>query len=93
MKKIFASILTLILALSCFCAIADEKPDVTLICINGRLGNMNTEEALTVARRIGAKVNIPTHYDMFASNSADPALFAEHIPGGRILPFNEECVI
>ncbi len=70
--------------------IADEKPDVTFVCINGRLGNMNTEEALKVARRIGAKVNIPTHYDMFASNSADPALFADNIPGGRILPFDEE---
>lgn len=74
-------------------AIANEKPDVTLICINGRLGNMNVEEALTVARRIGAGVNIPTHYDMFASNAADPALFADRIPGGRILPFNVECEI
>lgn len=64
------------------------RPDVTLICINGRLGNMNTEEAITVAKAIGAKVNIPNHYDMFASNSADPYLFADHIPGGKVLDFN-----
>ena len=64
------------------------RPDITLICINGRLGNMNTEEALKTAKAIGARVNIPNHYDMFASNSADPHLFADHIPGGKILQFN-----
>lgn len=65
------------------------QPDVTFICINGRLGNMTTQEALLVAKTIGAKVNIPNHYDMFASNSADPYLFADHIPGGRVLEFNK----
>ncbi len=68
--------------------IAAYRPDITLICINGRLGNMNTEEALKIAAAIGARVNIPNHYDMFASNSADPHLFADHIPGGIILAFN-----
>ncbi len=68
--------------------IAAYRPDVTFICINGRLGNMNVEEALTTARRIGAKVNIPTHYDMFASNSEDPHRFADHIHGGKILEFD-----
>lgn len=70
--------------------IAKHKPDITFICINGRLGNMNTEEALITARAIGAKVNIPNHYDMFASNSADPHAFADHIPGGKVLDFNIE---
>lgn len=69
--------------------IADLRPDVTFICINGRLGNMSTEEALTVARRIGAPVNVPTHYDMFASNSADPQAFAAHIAGGFIMDFDQ----
>ena len=69
--------------------IADYKPDITLICINGRLGNMTTEEALITAKKIGARVNIPNHYDMFASNSADPHLFADHIPGGKILKFDQ----
>lgn len=70
--------------------IAAYAPDITFICINGRLGNMNVDEALTVARRIGAKVNIPNHYDMFASNSEDPLLFSEHIEGGKVLAFNKE---
>lgn len=70
--------------------IAKYKPDITFICINGRMGNMTTEEALITARAIGAKVSIPNHYDMFASNSADPHTFANHIPGGKILEFNKE---
>lgn len=69
------------------------SPDYTFICINGRLGNMNVEEALITATKIGAPVNIPNHYDMFASNSEDPLLFSEHIKGGRILEFNKEYEI
>ncbi len=66
------------------------SPDVTFICINGRLGNMNVEEALTVAKEIDAKVNVPNHYDMFASNSEDPHKFADHIEGGFIMDFDKE---
>jgi len=70
--------------------IANKCPDITFICINGRLGNMNVEEALTTAKKIGAKINVPNHYDMFASNSEDPALFADRIKGGFIMEFNRE---
>lgn len=69
--------------------IARFHPDATFICINGRLGNMTTTEALSVAEKIGAPINIPNHYDMFASNGADPHLFADHIPGGFIMEFNK----
>jgi L-ascorbate metabolism protein UlaG (beta-lactamase superfamily) len=68
--------------------IAKFFPDVTFLCINGRLGNMNVEEALEVAKHIGASCNVPTHYDMFASNSEDPHLFADRITGGAILEFD-----
>jgi len=70
--------------------IKNYSPDITFICINGRLGNMNVDEALTVANKIGAKMNVPNHYDMFASNSEDPHLFADHIDGGFIMDFNRE---
>ena len=73
--------------------IAKHRPDITFICINGRLGNMSASEALTVAKRIGAKVNIPNHYDMFASNSEDPHLFADNIDGGMIMDFDKEYII
>ncbi|MGN1409655.1 MAG: MBL fold metallo-hydrolase [Eubacteriales bacterium] len=69
--------------------IADYRPDYTFICINGRLGNMNVNEALLTAEKIGAKVNIPNHYGMFASNTEDPHKFADNIAGGCILEFDK----
>ena len=55
--------------------IAQYRPDITCICINGRMGNMNVGEAVVTAKKIGARLNIPDHYDMFASNMEDPAKF------------------
>lgn len=69
--------------------IADYRPDFTFICINGRLGNMNAEQALRTAKAIGAPVNIPNHYGMFASNTEDPERFAGRIDGGFIMEFNK----
>ena len=70
--------------------IKDYNPDFTFICINGRLGNMNVEEALITAKKIGAKTNVPNHYDMFESNSEDPHKFADFIDGGFIMDFDME---
>ena len=70
--------------------IKDYNPDFTFICINGRLGNMNVEEALITAKKIGAKTNVPNHYDMFESNSEDPHKFADFIDGGFIMDFDKE---
>lgn len=70
--------------------VAKFYPDVTFICINGKLGNMNVKEAIKIAKKIGAKVNIPNHYDMFESNSENPLLFTENIKGGKVLEFNKE---
>lgn len=70
--------------------IAEYKPDITFICINGRLGNMNVDEALVTAKKIGAKINIPNHYDMFESNCENPLLFSKNISGGFVTEFNRE---
>ena len=70
--------------------ISKYKPDITFICINGRLGNMNVKEAIVTAEKIGAEINIPNHYDMFESNSENPRLFSENIKGGFILEYNKE---
>lgn len=70
--------------------IAEYRPDVTFICINGKLGNMNVEEAVITARKIGAKVNVPNHYGMFASNTENPQLFAGQLENGFIMEFNRE---
>ena len=70
--------------------IAKYSPDVTFICINGKLGNMNVTEAVHTAKKIGAKINVPNHYGMFASNTEDPNLFTEKINNGFIMEFNRE---
>ena len=70
--------------------IAEYKPDVTFICINGKLGNMNVDEAVVTAKKIGAKVNVPTHYGMFASNTENPELFTKKLDNGFIMEFNRE---
>ena len=73
--------------------IAKYAPDFTFICINGRLGNMNVEEALITSKKIGATYNVPNHYDMFASNSENPHLFIDNIDGGFIMEFDKEYEI
>lgn len=56
--------------------------DLALLPINGNdparrvAGNLDSREAATLARKIGAKLTIPCHYDMFSFNTADPAGFA-----------------
>lgn len=70
--------------------IAMFEPDIAFVCINGRLGNMNVQEAVSVVKRIGAKVNVPNHYGMFASNTENPVLFTSQIENGFIMEFNKE---
>lgn len=71
-------------------AVAEEQPDITFICINGRLGNMNVQEAVVTAQKIGAKVSVPNHFDMFASNTEDPRKFTDRVSGSKVLEFNKE---
>lgn len=70
------------------------KCDYMFVCINGKLGNMNVDEANKLKNKINPKVAVPNHYDMFASNSEDPAKFID----GFVMEFNreyevEECLI
>lgn len=69
------------------------KPHITFICINGKLGNMNVDEAVKVAKEIGAEINIPNHYGMFISNTEDPTRFTEKLDNGFIMEFNKEYSI
>ena len=70
--------------------IAQYEPDVTFICINGKLGNMNVDEAVVTAKKIGAKKNVPNHYGMFASNTENPERFTSQMDNGFIMEYNEE---
>ncbi len=58
--------------------VAGRKLDAAFICINGRLGNMNADEALEVVKALAPGLVIPMHYGLFAENTADPAPFLRH---------------
>lgn len=49
--------------------------DAALVCINGRLGNMNADEALELVQILRPKLAVPMHYGLFAENTADPEYF------------------
>ena len=49
--------------------------DIVFICINGRMKNMNAEEALQVVRVLDPRLVVPMHYGLFAENTVDPEPF------------------
>ncbi|WP_339840798.1 MBL fold metallo-hydrolase [uncultured Maribacter sp.] len=59
--------------------LAKGEIDVVLVCINGRLGNMNWQEAISLVDSLKPRMAIPMHYGMFAENTEDP------------IPFVKEC--
>lgn len=66
------------------------KCDYMFICINGKLGNMNAEEAVRLTNIIKPKIAIPNHYDMFESNSENPEKYTKNVENGFIMEFNKE---
>jgi len=54
-----------------------HKPDIVILPINGNdpkrkvAGNLNSDEAIELAKSIGASIIIPCHYDLFEFNTAD----------------------
>ena len=52
--------------------------DVVFICINGKLGNMNWEEALSVAKGVKPALVIPMHYGIFAENTVGSEPFIKN---------------
>jgi L-ascorbate 6-phosphate lactonase len=55
--------------------LAGRPLDAAMVCINGRLGNMNIEEAAELVAALKPGVAVPMHYGMFAENTADPQQF------------------
>lgn len=51
---------------------------------------MNVSEAVKLANIIRPGVAVPNHYDMFESNSEDPAKFTNNVKNGFIMEFDKE---
>lgn len=66
------------------------KPDIMIVCINGKLGNMNVQEAVRLTREIKPKVGIPSHYGMFESNTGNPQIYIDGLKGPGIKGFEME---
>ncbi len=73
--------------------LAKENIDVMFICINGKLGNMSVEEAITLTRIIQPKVGIPSHYGMFESNTENPETYTSQLACGYEMEYNKEYKI
>lgn len=65
-----------------------NKCDILFVCINGKLGNMNVNEAVRLAEEINPKIAVPNHYGMFESNTEDPEKFG--VPNRFIMKFDKE---
>jgi L-ascorbate 6-phosphate lactonase len=60
-----------------FRAVAAMHPEVLIPCINGRYGNLNSEEAALLTRDLAPKLTIASHFWMFVAHNGDPASFLE----------------
>jgi L-ascorbate 6-phosphate lactonase len=59
--------------------VIDFAPDIAILSVNGKFGNLNSEEGAKLASDIGAKIAIPCHYWMFKEHGGDPQLFEEEM--------------
>jgi L-ascorbate metabolism protein UlaG (beta-lactamase superfamily) len=92
-------------------ALIPHKIEVACLPINGHdwirsgkgiLGNMTAREAADLGEQIGTELLIPMHYDLFAFNTENPAVFVDYmyrtypwrkfklfVPGERMLYLSE----
>jgi len=55
------------------------KPDIAVLSVNGKFGNLNNEEGAKVANYIGSKIAIPCHFWTFKEHGGDPQGFEEEM--------------
>lgn len=67
-----------------------KDSDIIIICINGRLGNMRWEDALSLVTELRPETALPMHYGLFAENTADPSHFINGCKDAGIKSFAME---
>lgn len=58
-------------------SVADIRPDVLLVPINGRGGNMDAAQAAQLTNEVRPRLAIPMHYGVIPTNTADPQDFVD----------------
>ncbi len=71
----------------------EHRPDYMFICINGKLGNMNVEEAVRLTGEIKPGIAVPNHYGMFAENTEDPELFTREIRNSMVFEVGKRVLL
>lgn len=61
--------------------VASFKPDIAILSVNGRFGNMNAAEGARAAALTGAKYGTPCHFWTFAEHGGDPYEFCRRLRG------------
>ena len=51
--------------------------NMSLMCINGKLGNLTYHEAFSLCKVLKPQIAVPCHFDMFAGNQENPELFRQ----------------
>jgi L-ascorbate 6-phosphate lactonase len=51
------------------------QAEVLLVCINGKWGNLNPEQAARLAAKVAPRFALPNHYDLMALNAENPKTF------------------
>ena len=54
-----------------------SRPDVVLVPINGRWGNMDGTDAAQYVHDVQARIALPMHYGLMSANTADPREFLD----------------
>jgi len=52
--------------------------DLSIVCINGRLGNMSAPQAAILASELDSRVAIPMHFGLFRENTVSPDEFVAY---------------
>lgn len=61
-----------------FCSLVlEDAPyaDVLLVCINGKCGNLNVEQAVQLTEKVSPQFVVPMHHDVMALNAENPEAF------------------
>ena len=83
--------------------VAAFKPDIAILSVNGKFGNMTAEEGAKAALLTGAKIAVPCHCWTFAEHGGNPGQFCELLKEtsceplcfyqGEIIHFNKDLDI
>jgi len=62
----------------------DPALEILLVCINGKWGNLDVGEAVSLTNAVKPRLAIPNHYDMMTPNREDPEKYVRDLAASVI---------